>query len=190
MMIVMSFNEEKILYFLEKGPICTDKMLEMTKEMAEKRGIRSIVVASTRGSTGVKASEVFKGYNVIVVTHSFGFREADQQELQKDNMKKIVENGAKILSTTHAMGGVGRSIRRKFGAIQYDEIIANTLRLFGEGMKVVVEIVLMAADSGLIRTDEDVISIGKYDTAIVVRPAHAQNLFDVRVKEIICKPLL
>ena len=44
----------------------TDKMLEMTKEMAEKRGIRSIVVASTRGSTGVKASEVFKGYNVIV----------------------------------------------------------------------------------------------------------------------------
>ncbi len=186
----MSFNEEKVLYFLDKGSICTDKMLEMAKEMAEKRGISSIVVASTRGSTGVRASEVFKGHNVIVVTHSFGFREADQQELIKENINKIIENGAKILSTTHAFGGIGRSIRRKFNAIQYDEIIANTLRLFGEGMKVAIEIVLMAADSGLIRTNEDVISIGKYDTAIVVRPAHTQDLFDVKVKEIICKPLL
>lgn len=186
----MSFNEEKVLYFLDKGSICTDKMLEMAKEMAEKRGISSIVVASTRGSTGVRASEVFKGRNVIVVTHSFGFREADQQELIKENINKIIENGAKILSTTHAFGGIGRSIRRKFNAIQYDEIIANTLRLFGEGMKVAIEIVLMAADSGLIRTNEDVISIGKYDTAIVVRPAHTQDLFDVKVKEIICKPLL
>jgi hypothetical protein len=57
-------------------------------------------------------------------------------------------------------------------------------------MKVAIEIVVMAADSGLISTNEDVISIGKQDTAVVVRPAHAQNLFDVKVKEIICKPLL
>ena len=162
----MSFNEEKILYFLEKGSICTDKMLERAKEMAEKRGIKSIVVASTHGSTGVEASKVFKGFNVIIVTHSSGFREADQQELIKENMKKIEENGAKILSTTHAFGGVGRAIRRKFGAIQYDEIIANTLRLFGEGMKVAIEIVLMAADSGLVRTNEDVISIGKCSESI------------------------
>ena len=35
----------------------------------------------------------------------------------------------------------------------------------------------------------DVISIGKYDTAIVVRPANAMNIFDLRVKEILCKPL-
>ncbi len=88
------------------------------------------------------------------------------------------------------MGGVGRAVRRKFNTMQVDEMIAHTLRVFGEGMKVAVEIVLMAADSGLIRTDEDVISIGKYDTAIVVRPANAQDLFNLRVKEIICKPLL
>jgi len=186
----MSFDEEKVLYFSDKGPICTDKMLEIAKEVAVKRGINSIVVASTLGATGVRTSEEFKGYNVVVVTHSFGFREADQQELIKENRDKIIDNGAKILSTTHAFGGVGRSIRRKFNVIQYDEIIANTLRLFGEGMKVAIEIVLMAADSGLIRTNEDVISIGKYDTAIVVRPAHTQDLFDVKVKEIICKPLL
>lgn len=189
-MVVMSFKEEKILYFLEKGPVCTDKMLEKAKEIAEKRGIKSVVVASTRGATGVKASEVFRGYNVVVVTHSVGFRQPDLQELTDENRKKILANGAKILTTTHAMGGVGRAVRRKFNTMQVDEMIAHTLRVFGEGMKVAVEIVLMAADSGLIRTDEDVISIGKYDTAIVVRPANAQDLFNLRVKEIICKPLL
>ncbi|MCW4027046.1 MAG: hypothetical protein NWE76_06155 [Candidatus Bathyarchaeota archaeon] len=186
----MSFREEKIVYFLEKGLACTDKMLEKAKEIAEKRGIKSIAVASTRGATGVKASEVFKGYNVVVVTHSVGFGEPNRQELTEENRKRILANGAKILTTTHAMGGVGRAVRRKFNTMQVDEIIAHTLRVFGEGMKVAIEIVLMAADSGLIRTDEDVISIGKYDTAIVVRPANAQDLFNLRVKEILCRPLL
>ena len=186
----MSFQEGSVLYFLEKGRICTDKMLKVSREAAEKRGIKSIVVASTTGATGVEASEAFKGYNVVVVTHSAGFREPNVQELTEENRKKILENGAKILTTTHALGGAGRAVRRKFGTIQSDEVIANTLRVFGEGMKVAVEIVLMAADSGLIRTGEDVISIGKYDTAIVARPANTQNLFDLKVKEILCAPLL
>jgi len=186
----MSFEEGRVLYFLEEGPICIGKMLEISREAAEKRGIRSIVVASTSGATGVEASEAFKGYNVVVVTHSVGFREPNVQELTEENRKKILRNGAKILTTTHALGGAGRAVRRKFGTMQSDEIIANTLRVFGEGVKVAVEIVLMAADSGLVCTDEDVISIGKYDTAIVVRPAHTQDLFDLRVKEILCKPLL
>ena len=186
----LSFKEEKIIYFLERGPVCTDMMLEVTKEVADKRGIKNIVVASTRGATGAKASEVFKGSNVVVVTHSTGFRDPNLQELTEENRKRILANGAKIVTTTHTMGGIGRAVRRKFDTMQADEIIANTLKVFGEGMKVAIEIVLMAADSGLIRTDEDVISIGKYDTAIVVRPANAQNFFDLRVKEIICKPLL
>jgi hypothetical protein len=186
----MSFKEERIVYFLEKGPVCTDTMLNVAKERADARGITSIVVASTRGATGVKASEVFKGYNVVVVTHSVGFRDPNVQELTEANRKALQANGAKILSTTHALGGVGRAVRRKFDTMQVDEIIANTYRVFGEGMKVAVEIVLMAADAGLIRTDEDVIAVGKYDTAIVVRPANAQDLFAVNVKEILCKPLL
>lgn len=185
----MSFDEEKTVYFLEKGPVCTDKMLEAAKKTAEKRGIKSVIVASTRGETGVKTSEVFKGYNVVVVTHSTGFHDPNIQELTEENRKKILANGAKIITTTHVLGGVGRAVQRKFNTIQIDEIIAHTLRIFGAGMKVAVEIALMAADSGLIRTDEDVISIGKYDTAVIIRPANTMNFFDVKVKDIICKPL-
>jgi len=91
------FKEEKSVYFLEKGPVCTDRMLETTKEVAEKRGIKSIVVASTQGATGVKVSEIFKGHNVVVITYSTGFHEPNTQELTEENKDKILANGAKIL---------------------------------------------------------------------------------------------
>jgi hypothetical protein len=50
----------------------------------------------------------------------------------------------------------------------------------------------MAADAGLVRTDEDIIAIAGTshgaDTAVVLKPVTSQNFFDLRVKEILCKP--
>jgi len=61
-------------------------------------------------------------------------------------------------------------------------------------MKVACEIACMAADAGFIRTDEDAISIGGTsrgaDTAILLRPSNTHAFFDIKVKEIICKPRL
>jgi len=72
--------------------------------------------------------------------------------------------------------------------------MAYTLRTFGQGTKVAVEIAVMAADAGLVRTDEDVISMGGTasgaDTALVIQPACSADFFDLKVKEIICKPVL
>jgi hypothetical protein len=62
----------------------------------------------------------------------------------------------------------------------------------GQGMKVVIEISVMAADAGLVRTDEDIIAIGGSgrgaDTAVVLRPVNSNDFFDLKVKEILCKP--
>jgi hypothetical protein len=57
---------------------------------------------------------------------------------------------------------------------------------------VAVELALMAADAGLVRTDRDVISAGGtmsgVDTALVLRPANSFRFFDLKVREMICKP--
>jgi len=181
-------------YFDKPGRENTQRTLELARKRAEELGIKTILVASTRGDTGVKACEVFQGYNVVVVTHSTGFKEPNYQELTAENRAAIEAAGGKILTCQHAFGGVGRAVRKKLGTYQLDEIIAYTLRLFGEGMKVAVEIALMAADAGLVRTDEPCISIagtGKgADTAVVLKPANAQTFFDLRVLEILCKPRL
>ncbi len=181
-------------YFEKQGKDNTERTLELAKRRAEELGIKTILVASTRGETGARACEVFRGYNVVAVTHSTGFKEPDYQELTDENRAAIEAAGGKILTSQHAFGGVGRAVRKKLRTYELEEIIAYTLRIFGEGMKVVVEITLMAADAGLARTDEPVIAIagtGKgADTAVVLKPANAQAFFDLRVLEILCKPRL
>jgi len=188
----MSSVERKTVYFHKCGEENTDAVLKLVKAYAENMGIKDIVVASSRGYTGVKASKMFKGLNVIVVTHHAGFLGLGQNELEEENCKKILGNGAKILTTTHALSGVERAVRKKFQTIMPLEIMAHTLRLFGEGTKVCVEIALMAADAGLISEDKEIITIAGtsrgVDTALVIKPACAARFFDLEVREIIAKP--
>jgi uncharacterized protein len=180
------------VYFTESGDATTEKTLDVAKRRAEELGIKTIVVASTSGETGLKAVKAFANYKVVVVTHAAGFQAPDGQELTEQNRAKILDNGGLVLTATHAFGGVGRAVRRRFNTYQVDEIMAQTLRVFGQGTKVACEIALMAADAGLIRTDEEVISIGGTasgaDTALVVKPAHTHDFFELKVKEILCKP--
>ena len=181
-------------YFEKPGKENTQRTLELAKKRAEELGIRTILVASTRGDTGVKACESFRGYDVVVVTHSMGFKEPNYQELTDENRAVIEAAGGKILTCQHAFGGVGRAVRKKLGTYELEEIIAHTLRLFGEGVKVAVEIALMAADAGLVCTDKPALAIGGTgsgaDTAVVLKPANAQAFFDLQVLEILCKPRL
>jgi hypothetical protein len=73
------------------------------------------------------------------------------------------------------------------------ELIANVLRRMGEGTKVCVEITLMAADAGLIPADKDVIAIAGTgrgaDTALRIHSANTGRFFDLKIREIIAKPL-
>lgn len=178
------------IYFENAGEH-TEEVLKIVKEFIKKEKIRSIVVASTTGKTGVLASSIFKGLNVVV-THATGFAKPNYQELSKENAKKIIENGAKILTATHALSGAERAIRKKFNTILTLEIISNALRLFGQGTKVAIEITLMAADAGLINEGEDVIAIAGTssgaDTVLLIKAANSFNLFDLKVRKIICKP--
>jgi hypothetical protein len=184
--------EVQSIYFPGPGSTNTEKTLAVAKKRAGELGISTIVIASTSGETGLKAVKAFDGCKVVVVTHAVGFPAPDVEELIQQNRAQILENGGAILTTTHAFGGVGRAVRRKLSTYQVDEIIAYTLRVFGQGTKVACEIVLMAADAGLIRTNEDVISIAGTasgaDTALLIKPANTHDFFQLRVKEVLCKP--
>jgi len=189
---VKELIERKTVYFEKIGNQNTEALLKLVKKYAESTGIKDIVVASTWGKTGVTASKLLKGYNVVVVTHHTGFSEPGTQELKEEYRKQILANGAKIFTGTHALSSVERAVRKKFGAMQPLELMANTLRLMGEGTKVCVEIVMMAADAGLIPVDRDVVAVAGTgrgaDTALVIKPANAPRFFDLKIREIIAKP--
>lgn len=185
--------EARIVYFNEPGRQNTDEVLRLARRRAEELGIKSILVASTTGDTAVKAVEVFNGARVVVVSHFTGMKGPNTQEFTEENRQKVLSAGGTVLTATHLFSGLGRAMRKKFSMYLFEETVANTLRIFGQGMKVVCEITLMAADAGLVRTDEDAIAIGGTsrgaDTAVVLRPVNSEDFFDLRVREILCKPL-
>jgi len=188
----MSMVKKKTIYFKEAGAQNTGALLGFVKEYVEKEGIKDIVVASTTGETGVKTSKIFRGYNVVIVTHYFSFQEPGKTELQEEYEKEILANGARIFTGIHALSSAERAIRKNFGTIQPLELIANVLRLMGEGTKVCVEITLMAADAGLIPVERDIVAIagtgGGADTALRIHPANAARFFDLKIREVIAKP--
>lgn len=180
------------VYFRKPGRENTRRTLEIAARRADELNIRNVVVATTSGETGLMATHLFPSKNLVIVTHSTGFLKPDHQELLPELRKKIEEAGAKILTCQHAFGGVGRAVRKKLGTYELEEIVAYTLRIFGEGTKVAVELALMASDAGLIPASEPCIAVGGtargVDTAILLRPANAQTFFDARIMEILAKP--
>jgi uncharacterized protein len=184
--------EGKIVYFPRAGAANTDDVLRISRARADELGINTILVASTGGTTALKAADIFRGKRVVGVTHHVGFKEPNVLEWSAENIRKFEDMGGIRITTSHAFFGLSRAVRQKWNTYVFEEMVANTLRLFGEGMKVVCEIAMMAADAGLARTDEDVICIagtgGGADTAVVLRPVNLRDFFDLRVKEILCKP--
>lgn len=195
--------ESKIVYFEKSGVENTDEVLRIVKQRAEELGIKTVVVASNTGRTGCKALEVLKGLKVVTITHSVGFREPNVHELIEENRKIIENKGGALHTATHVFGGICRAMRQSEAQVQdgpghtyvVGDIAATTLKCFCSGMKVCVEISAMAADAGLVRTDEEIIAMagtgrggGGSDTAVVLQSANAHNLFDTKIKEILCKP--
>jgi hypothetical protein len=180
--------------FGRPGPDNTVQTLEAARSRADELGIHNIVVASTSGKTGLLAARIFQGKNVVVVTHSTGFQRPDHQEFKPNLRREIEALGARVLTCQHAFGGVGRAVRKKLATYELEEIIAYTLRVFGEGAKVAIEVAAMAADAGLISVRKLCLAIGGTswgaDTALVIRPSNAQTFFEMRVVELVAKPSL
>lgn len=176
-----------VTYFESPGRDNTNTALKIAKDYVEKHTIKSIVVASTTGYTAEKAAEIFTDRNLIIVTHVTGFLKKDHQQFPKELKEKMEAKGIKVLTTAHAFGGAGRMFESSV-----ENIVANTLRMLSEGIKVGVEIAVMAADAGLVTTKEDVVAVAGTgrgaDTVLVVRPANSRNLFELRVKKILAKP--
>ena len=173
----------------------TEAVVDVVAGRLKAGGITHLVVAATSGKTGARFAEALhdRDVEVVCVTHHVGFKGGDEDQLEPERADAIRAAGGKVLTTSHALSGVGRSISGRFGTVTPVELVAHTLRLFGQGAKVCVEIAVMAADAGLIPTDRDVICVGGTgggaDTAVVLRPAHANNFFDLRIRETLCRPI-
>jgi len=185
-----------IVYFESPGRQNTEGLMSAVAERLKAGGISHVVVASSTGETARKAVESLApiGVQVVVVTSHCGFEEEGKCEMSEEMERSLVRDGARVVRASHILSGIERSISRKLGGVSRVEAVAETLRaLFGQGMKVCVEVAVMAADNGAVPcSDSEVVAIGGRgsgaDTACVIRPAHANAFFNFEVREIIAMP--
>jgi len=184
----------QVTYFDQKGPVNTEATLRIAQKRAAELGIEQVVIASTYGEAARKALEIFDSskVNVVVVTISYGFKN-EGWIMEEEVRKELEEKGAKVLTSIHALeDDVSSSFSSQKGGFSANQIVAETLRRFSKGVKVAVEITLMAAEAGFIDVEKETISIGGtdrgVDTAIVVKPAYARNFLDFEIREILAKP--
>ncbi len=179
--------EEKIVYFEKPGMENTETTLKLALERAKARGIRKIVLASTRGDTARQAAGLLDGSGIkmVVVPHQYGFMAGQRfpAELVAELAGKghTVHFGTMLFHTENLYG------------MDTPRVMANLLRTFCQGMKVCVELIFMAVDGGCVESGEEVVVVtgtGRgADTAVVAIAAPSTKLPELHITEIICKPL-
>lgn len=186
--------QKTITYFEKPGPANTDECLDIVKENIEQYNYRHLVVATTTGQTGLFFAENLKDLdiNLVVVTHSFGFKERNSIELTDEARKAIESSGAKIYTGTMITHSLETALAKKFSGVYPTLLVAQSLRRFGEGCKVCCEMIMMAADAGLVPEGEEIITVAGTghgaDTVTVIKSAVSKRFLDLKVLEILAKP--
>ena len=178
---------------LNTDNLTTEEILKIAKEEAEKRGVDDLIVASTTGDTGLKAAKLFKGssVNLVIVPHSVGFKEPNVNQFDNEIKEEIEKLGGTVIFTTMPFHTINDAIRKKVGSSTLT-LIADSLRMMGQGTKVCVEIVCMACDAGMIESGKKVIAIAGTskgaDTILLIKSANSRRFFDLQIIDVIAKP--
>ena len=155
-----------------------------------------IVAASTLGVTAdalLTAAQSSGFRNKIVIVRGCSGRNRKGVNLMKPEVKAdLVSRGAVIVTAAHALSAGERSISGTFKGVYPLELMANTLRMFGQGTKVCVEAAVMALDADALPFGVPVVAVGGShrgaDTAVVLTPSYSASFLDTVVHEILCKP--
>lgn len=194
--------KRQVYYFDAPGAGNTRLVIEAVSQRLEASGITKVIVASTSGETATKFARNLKGKADLICVSEAPYRrewseswpclkEKFRQQLEKLNVT-IIDRAPYVFhnSVLEAAGWSGAFPER---------LVKETLYCFGQGMKVAVEVVLMAVAGGYVTPYEDVIGVGGSgkgaDSAIILRATYPACLLDkdptkrLEIREIIAMPV-
>lgn len=183
-----------ITYFDSEGNDYTDELIMAVKDKLDvSENIKRILIASSSGKSALKLYGVVGDrVEIINVTHHMGFSGENESDISEEMIEKLEEVGIKTYFGSHAFSGAARGVTNKYVGYSPLDVVADTLRMFSHGIKVSCEISIMAADAGLVPVGEEIIAIGGrghgVDSAVIITPVNAKNLFDLKIHEIIAMP--
>ena len=181
--------KSEITYFESSGQEHTAATFETVDAAMAERPIAKIVLASTRGDTAVYAMDHYKGQDVqlIIVPHQYGFGPTGEQRFPQELVERAQAEGHIVYFGTMLFH------QEKTWGTGAPQAVANALRYFCQGVKVCVEILLMAANGGLVAAGEEVAVVAGTgrgaDTALIMTGGTTADPKGVHISRILCKPL-
>lgn len=189
-----------ITYFRYPGEANTVAVLMAAKKRCHELGGRKVILASETGRSAISALEIFQGCEtrLVVVTHLPGKTGGPLGEIPvglyapeyASILHALLEAGVEVIQSRPVDPTSERATARKASTTA---LVAQTLDLFGAGVKVAIEASLVAADAQAVAEGEEIIACaGTYmglDTALLISAAKRKNFFqDFEILEYIAKP--
>jgi len=185
--------QRQVHYFDGPGTQNTNACLDIVDQVVPP--MKTVVVASTWGATGVSCARRFASRaKVVVVTHNVGFEEKNEDQMEPAARKQIEAAGGLIYTGTILTSSLEKSLMKQYQGIYPTALIAATFRRLGQGMKVCAEIVMEGCDAGMVTEGEDVVAVGGTgsgaDTVCIINAACSHRFMELKIREILAKPRL
>jgi len=192
------------IYFEKPGKRNTEKVVEAVLKRLAEGDLNTIVVASTTGYTALEFSQALQGQEgitLISVGETPLIREwgTEWPVLKPETRQDLERRGVIVADRIPYLMHSSVLDYSQWKAPSAEELLRETLYAFGQGLKVAVEVVLIAVACGFLEPFQDVIAVGGTsrgaDTAIVVRATYPNHVFSqdaakrLKIHEILCKPL-
>ncbi len=138
------------VYFTQGGKEHTDETLKIALEGAKERNIDTVLVSTSTGFSGERAVEIFKGSGLKLISYTpTGYRQLGLQTMPPEKRAMLQQHGIVLTCTDVLTGGVDVGMARQhpektqpnelvlpFILPPTNVIVANTFRLFAQGVKV------------------------------------------------------
>ena len=194
--------KRQVYYFDEPGEGNSQLVIEAVSQRLEAGGVNKVIVASTSGETAAQFARSLKGKAELICVSEAPYRREWGEEwpcLKREFRQELERFGAVIIDRAPYVFHSSVSEAARWSAAFSERLVRETLYCFGQGMKVAVEVALLAVSCGYVTPYEDVIGVGGSgkgaDTAIVLRATYPACLFDkdptkrLEIKEIIAMPI-
>ena len=182
-------TQETITYFDSPGPENTPRVFALVDAALDQYGLDTVVVASTCGDTARYALDHYQDRSVhlVLVPHQYGFGSTGEQRFPQSLIERAIHDGHQVCFGTMLFH------QDKLWGRGTPQVVADFLRFFGQGVKVCIEILLMAANAGCVRAGQEVVVMAGTgrgaDTALIMTTGTSMAPKDLHISRILCKPL-
>jgi hypothetical protein len=190
-------------FFEQPGKDNTDQVIAAVVNRLSVGDIQTVVVSSTTGYSALAFAEALQGHDgiaLISVAESALIREwgSEYPTLEPETKRTLEGRGVIVADQASYVFHHSPLDDSRWQAPTPAEIIRDTLYAFGQGLKVAVEVALIAVTIGILEPYQEVIAVGGthrgVDTAIVMNATYPNSILSrdpgkrLKIHEILCKP--